>query len=133
VGRASDSGVIFWNSDKAPADPVEGTEAVVKFMPSNEKMKPFVLMAEHPEGARIKPHKHPYGRLEYILEGEIEFFEGDDALAMWRGEEVDGERHGPGSVSFVPANTLYAYRITKASKLFHVHEQDPRPAAQRAG
>jgi hypothetical protein len=120
------SGVIFWDTNKAEAESVPGSEAMVKFMEGNEKMRPFVLMAEHPEGAKVKPHKHPYGRLEYILEGEIEFFEGRDAIDFGKGLPVVGHRHGPGECSYVPAGTLYAYRITKASKLLHVHEARSR-------
>jgi quercetin dioxygenase-like cupin family protein len=129
----TESGVIFWNSNTTPAAPVAGTEAMVKFMDGKGQMKPFVLLAEHPEGAQVKPHKHPYGRLEYILEGEIEFFEGQDARDFGRGKPVTGHRHGPGEISYVPANTLYAYRITKASKLLHIHEANPGGAGREAG
>jgi hypothetical protein len=122
----SESGVIFWDSNAAEAEAVAGSEAMVKFMQGNDKMRPFVLLAEHPEGARVKPHKHPYGRLEYILEGEIEFFEGRDAIDFGKGLPVNGTRYGPGAISFVPAGTLYAYRITKASKLLHIHEARSR-------
>jgi hypothetical protein len=113
---------VFWNVDEGEGAPVEGSEALVKYMPGEDGEQPFVLLAEHPTGARVKPHKHQNGRLEYIIDGEIEFFEGADALAFWRGEPVEGTRHGPGSVSYVPGGTLYAYRITKASKLLHVHQ-----------
>jgi hypothetical protein len=131
MGNKADSGVIFWDSNEAEAETVPGSEAMVKFMAGNDRMKPFVLLAEHPEGARVKPHKHPYGRLEYILDGEIEFFEGQDAIDFGKGLPVTGTRHGPGAVSYVPAGTLYAYLITKASKLLHVHEQNPSREARQ--
>jgi len=121
-GATQRDGVVFWNVDEGEGEPVKGSEALVKYMPGDDDAQPFVLLAEHPTGARVKPHKHQNGRLEYIIDGEIEFFEGADALAFWRGEPVEGTRHGPGSVSYVPGGTLYAYRITKASKLLHVHE-----------
>lgn len=120
----------FWQSEHAVAEPVKGTQAMVKYMESVAGQSSRVLIAEHPTGARVKPHKHPNGRLEYIIDGEIEFFEGQDALRFWRGDpEVKGTVHGPGTVSFVPANTLYGYRINKASKLLHVHETPDRVEA----
>lgn len=118
----TDPPIIFWNVDDGEGAPVKGSEALVKFMPESDDAQPMVLIAEHPTGARVKPHKHQYGRLEYIIDGEIEFFQGADALAFWRGQPVEGTLHGPGEVSYVPGGTLYAYRITKASKLLHIHE-----------
>src|SRR5262245_21538539 len=93
---------FFQHIDEGESTRPPGSEALVRWM-GDKQTGPWVLVAEHPEGARVKPHKHRAGRLEYIVEGEIEFFEGQDALRFWRGDpDVKGTRYGPGYISYVP-------------------------------
>lgn len=108
------------------AKPNKGSEAKIKWMGGDSTDGPWVYYIEHPVGAVVKPHKHDARRVEYVLDGEIEFFSGKDALAMYRGDEtVSGSLHGPGTISWVPPGTVYGYRITKASKLLHVFFENP--------
>lgn len=112
------------SSDKAR--PARGSSARIKWMGGDADSGPWVYYIEHPAGAIVKPHKHNARRVEYVLDGEIEFYEGDDALAWHRGDtSVQGSRHGAGTVSWVPPGTVYGYRIVSASKLLHVFFENP--------
>lgn len=130
------SSVFFHHLDEVPwldpgaerdkARPAKGSSARIKWLGGEAELGPWVYYIEHPVGAVIKPHKHEARRIEYVLDGEIEFFAGSDALAWYRGDEsISGTRHGPGTVSWVPPGTIYAYRITEASKLLHVFFDNP--------
>src|SRR3954467_14377177 len=107
---------IAANRDKAR--PAKGSEAKIKGLGGDSATGPWVYYIEHPADAIVKPHKHLAPRIEYVLDGELEFFLGDEAVAWFRGDtSIEGTLHGPGSMSYVPSGTVYAYRITKASKL----------------
>lgn len=128
--------VFFHQLDETPwldldvaldkARPAKGSRARIKWLGGDADDGPWVYYIEHPAGAVVKPHKHNARRVEYILEGEIEFFAGADALAWHRGDtSITGTMHGPGTLSWVPPGTLYAYRITRPSKLLHVFFENP--------
>jgi hypothetical protein len=130
------SSVFFHHLDEVPfmdvaanrdkARPAKGSEAKIKWLGGDSETGPWVYYIEHPVDAVIKPHKHHAPRIEYVLDGEIEFFMGDDAVAWFRGnQDIVGTRHGAGSLSYVPSGTVYAYRITQASKLLHVFYENP--------
>lgn len=112
------------NRDKAR--PAKGSGAKLKWLGGDAETGPWVYYIEHEAGAVIKPHKHQARRIEYVLDGEIEFFAGDDAVRWYRGDtSITGSLHGEGSLSWVPPGTVYAYRITKPSKLLHVFYENP--------
>lgn len=128
--------VFFHQVDEVPwldleesrdkARPAKGSSARIKWMGGDSETGPWVYYIEHPEGAIVKPHKHNARRVEYVLDGEIEFFEGADAVAWYRGDSsITGTLHGAGTVSWVPPGTMYGYRITKASKLLHIFFENP--------
>lgn len=133
---ANANAVFFHNVDEVPyldlsanrdkARPAKGSEAKIKWLGGDSETGPWVYYIEHPVGAIVKPHKHNARRVEYVLEGEIEFFAGDEAVRWFRGDTtITGSLHGAGSLSWVPPGTVYAYRITKASKLLHVFYENP--------
>ena len=133
---ANASSVFFHHLDEVPwmdiasnpdkARPAKGSEAKIKWLGGDAATGPWVYYIEHPEGAIVKPHKHHAPRIEYVLDGEIEFFLGHDAVKWFRGDtSIEGTRHGSGSLSYVPPGTVYAYRITAASKLLHVFYENP--------
>jgi citrate lyase subunit beta/citryl-CoA lyase len=112
------------NRDKAR--PASGSEAKIKWLGGPPETGPWVYYIEHPANAIVKPHKHLAPRIEYVLDGELEFFLGVDAVAWFRGDtSITGTLHGAGSMSYVPSGTVYAYRITQASKLLHVFYENP--------
>lgn len=130
------SGVLFHHVDEVPfmdvatnpdkARPARGSQARIKWLGGEPATGPWVYYIEHPADAIVKPHKHHAPRIEYVLEGEIEFFLGDDAVRWFRGDvAITGTRHGAGSLSYVPSGTVYAYRIIRASKLLHVFYENP--------
>lgn len=69
-----------------------------KFLGRDAKTGPWVYMVKFPAGHHIEKHSHAADRVEYLLEGEIEF---------------DGEVFGAGSFSYVTARTEYEYDILK--------------------
>ncbi|HRE00017.1 MAG TPA: hypothetical protein PLV68_01890 [Ilumatobacteraceae bacterium] len=112
---------IAANRDKAR--PGKGSEAKIKWLGGESATGPWVYYVEHPVA---KPHKHLAPRIEYVLDGELEFFLGDDALAWYRGDtSVTGTLLGEGSLSYVPSGTVYGYRITQATQLLHVFFENP--------
>lgn len=112
------------NRDKAR--PAKGSEAKIKWLGGPPETGPWVYYIEHPANAIVKPHKHLAPRIEYVLDGELEFFLGADAIAWFRGDtSISGTLHGAGSMSYVPSGTVYAYRITQASKFLHVFYENP--------
>lgn len=118
-------------TDRDKARPARGSQARVKWLGGEPETGPWVYYAEHPTDAVVKPHKHHAARVEYIIDGEIEFFVEDDAVRWFRGdEEVRGTRHGQGTVSYVPAGRVYAYRIVSATKLLHVFYDNPVGATE---
>jgi hypothetical protein len=129
-------GVLFHHLDEVPfmdvaanpdkARPAKGSQARIKWLGGDSATGPWVYYIEHPAGAIVKPHKHHAPRIEYVLDGEIEFFLADDAVRWFRGDtSISGTRHGAGSLSYVPSGTVYAYRITADSKLLHVFYENP--------
>lgn len=133
---ASASDVFFKQIDEVPwldlaaspdkARPARGSSARIKWMGGDSDTGPWVYYIEHPADAIVRPHKHNARRVEYVLDGEIEFYQGDDALAWHRGDTtIEGTRHGAGTVSWVPPGTVYGYRIVRASKLLHVFFENP--------
>jgi quercetin dioxygenase-like cupin family protein len=133
----SDASVVFFKQvDEVPwmdiatsrdkARPAQGSAARIKWMGGDAATGPWLYYIEHPAGAVVRPHKHDARRVEYVLDGEIEFFQGSDALAWHRGDtSVQGSRHRAGTVSWVPPGTVYGYRIVEASKLLHVFFENP--------
>jgi hypothetical protein len=98
----------------------------VKWLGGDATSGPWVYWVHQPAGHRVRPHKHPAARVEFVLDGEIEFFEGDDALRWWRGDDtVTGSRHGTGTLSYVPVGTVYSYLMTKDTTLLHVFFDNP--------
>jgi quercetin dioxygenase-like cupin family protein len=120
------------NPDKAR--PARGSQARIKWLGGDSETGPWVYYIEHPEGAVVKPHKHHAPRIEYVLDGEIEFFEGRAAIDWHRGDTtIVGSRHGAGTLSYVPPGQVYAYRITAASKLLHVFFENPVGRTEHVG
>jgi hypothetical protein len=102
----------------------------LKWMGGDMATGPWVYWIDHPAGVKAAPHKHFAARIEYILEGEMEFFEGEEALNWHRGKPAKSTVHGPGTLSYVPSGQLYGYEITKPSKLLHVFFANPVNATQ---
>jgi hypothetical protein len=104
----------------------KGTQARVKWLGTTPEEGPWVYWVEQPKGAIVHPHKHFAPRIEYLVEGALEYFEGQDAIDWIRNPEGHhGARHETGAMSYVPAGTLYGYYMLEDSKLLHVFFSNP--------
>ncbi len=102
------------------------SRAHVKWLGGDAETGPWVYWIEVPAGSVTKPHRHFAPRIEFVLEGAIEWFQGEDALELLKDEpEKAGIRYGPGSMSYMPAGTLYGYRILEDARMLHVFFDNP--------
>ncbi len=102
------------------------SRAEVKWMGGDAETGPWVYWVEVPAGSVTKPHRHFAPRIEFVVEGAIEWFQGDDALELLKDEpEKAGIRYGPGSLSYMPPGTLYGYRILEDTRMLHVFFANP--------
>jgi hypothetical protein len=102
------------------------SQARVKWLGGTPQEGPWAYWIEHPAGSLVRPHKHLVDRIEYILEGALEWFEGESARNWRNGEPVDaGVRHEAGTLSFAPSGFVYAYRILEPTRLLHIFAGDP--------
>ena len=113
-------------SDRQVSRQPKGSRANVKWLGGDAETGPWVYWIEVPAGSVTKPHRHFAPRIEFVLEGEIEWFQGEDALELLKDEpEKAGVRYGPGSMSYMPAGTLYGYRILEDARMLHVFFDNP--------
>jgi hypothetical protein len=88
-----------------------------RWLGGSDEAGPWIYWVEHEAGVTVAPHKHLTDRVEVLLEGAIEWFEGPDALQWLRDADHVGHRYSAGTLNFVPARTLYGYRILEPTKL----------------
>lgn len=69
-----------------------------KFLGQDPETGPWVYVVKLPAGYHVQKHSHAADRLEYLLEGEIEF---------------DGEVLSAGCFTFITARVAYEYNILK--------------------
>jgi hypothetical protein len=102
------------------------SQAKVKWIGGTTGEGPWAYYIEHPAGSLVRPHRHHVARIEYVLEGALEWFEGPSALNWRKGEPVEaGVRHEAGTMSYAPAGFVYAYRILEPARLLHIFAGDP--------
>lgn len=102
------------------------SHAAVKWMGGDAETGPWVYWVEVPAGSVTRPHRHFAPRIEFVVEGAIEWFQGRDALELLKETpEKEGIRYGPGSLSYMPPGTLYGYRILEDAKMLHVFFDNP--------
>jgi hypothetical protein len=102
------------------------SQARVKWIGGTPAEGPWAYWIEHPAGSLVRPHKHFVARIEYILEGALEWFEGESALNWRQGEPTQaGVRHVAGTLSYAPAGFVYGYRILEPTRLLHIFAGDP--------
>lgn len=92
-------------------DKIQSVEGIYyKYFGESPMDGPWVYVVKFPAGHQIEKHSHAADRVEYVLEGEIEF---------------DGKVFGPGSFSFISARTEYAYDIIKDTTILLVFNGRP--------
>jgi quercetin dioxygenase-like cupin family protein len=83
-----------------------GTKGRTKFL-GNDETGPWIYVLERPAGDVIPRHKHVADRVEYLIEGEIE----------WREDDGSVTTYGPGTVSFVTRGTEYEYTVKRDARI----------------
>lgn len=104
-----------------------GVEARVTWLGGSPEDGPWIYHVERRAGEVIPPHRHRAGRVEYVLEGAIEWHEGEEAVAWYRdgASEGEGARYGPDSLTWVPAGRVYGYRIVEDTRLLLWFDSSP--------
>ncbi|HJW42609.1 MAG TPA: hypothetical protein VJ476_15445 [Rhizomicrobium sp.] len=76
---------------------------------------PWVYLNEFEKGSVIKFHQHNAARIEFIIEGEIE----------WREPGKTPQRFGANHMSYVDAGTVYGYEVLEDVKILLVFNAAP--------
>jgi quercetin dioxygenase-like cupin family protein len=78
-----------------------------RFLGRSAKDGPWVYHIERSAGALIPLHKHKADRIEFVLEGRIE----------WTQPGEEPTVYGAGTLSHVKAETVYGYRVLEDAKI----------------
>jgi hypothetical protein len=84
-------------------------------VPSGSKSKffgdpeegPWIYQLELPAGTNVARHAHRADRVEFMIEGEIE----------WSEDNAEPRVYGAGTLSHVTAGTFYQYRVLKDARI----------------
>jgi hypothetical protein len=82
------------------------TKGRTKFL-GDEETGPWIYVLDRPAGDVIPRHQHTSDRVEFLVEGEIE----------WREDDGSVTTYGPGTVSFVTKGTAYEYTVMQDSRI----------------
>ena len=92
-------------------DKVRSVEQIAyKFFGRDARSGPWVYLVKFPAGQHVPRHSHESDRVEYLLEGEIEF---------------EGEVVGAGGFSYITAGVEYEYDVLKDTTIFLVFNGPP--------
>jgi len=76
---------------------------------------PFAYFIERPKGDITADHSHNANRLEFVVEGKIE----------WREKNLPPVVYGPGTLTYVEAGTIYGYTVLEDARILIVFEKSP--------
>ena len=82
------------------------TRGKTKFV-GDAEAGPWIYVLDRPAGSEVPRHQHTSDRVEFLIEGEIEWREDDGSVATY----------GAGTVSFVTKGTYYEYSVLKDSRI----------------
>lgn len=96
---------------------IETSNGVSRFLGSEGDAEegPRVYYGERPKGDLIQLHKHPSNRIEFLVSGEIEWFEQGQAP----------RKYGAGSLSHVIAGVAHGYRILEHAAIPIIFDAKP--------
>lgn len=81
----------------------------------NPLKPPFAYFIERPKGDVTPDHSHNANRLEFVVEGRIE----------WREQGLEPVTYGPGTLTYVEAGTVYGYTVLEDARILIVFEKSP--------
>ena len=102
-------------------DSGDGTAKSTKYLglvgddPVHPANPPYAYLIRRPSGDVTKDHKHRANRVEFIVEGEIE----------WREQGREPVRYGAGTLTYVEAGTVYGYTVLEDAKILILFDRPP--------
>lgn len=76
---------------------------------------PFAYFIERPKGDVTPDHAHDANRIEFVVEGRIE----------WRERGKAPVEYGAGTLTYVEAGTIYGYTVLEDAKILILFEKSP--------
>ncbi len=76
---------------------------------------PYAYFIERPKGDVTPDHSHNANRLEFVVEGQIE----------WREQGLEPVVYGRGTLTYVEAGTVYGYTVLEDARILIVFEESP--------
>lgn len=76
---------------------------------------PYAYFIERPKGDVTPDHAHDANRIEFVVEGRIE----------WRERGKPPVEYGAGTLSWVEAGTIYGYTVLEDAKILILFEKSP--------
>jgi hypothetical protein len=83
--------------------------------PTAPTTPPFAYYNRRPAGDVTPEHRHVANRIEFLIEGEIE----------WRERGKEPVVYGPGTLTYVEAGTIYGYTVLKDATILILFDGSP--------
>jgi hypothetical protein len=103
---------------KVPAAVLKNVHGISRYLgrgDGEDQSGPWVFFNEFSKGTIIDFHKHGSNRIEFLIEGKI----------AWREPGKEEKIYGPGTMSYVEANTVYGYKVLEDAKILLVFDDRP--------
>ena len=84
--------------------------------PRDPEKPPFVFYIKRPAGDVTPDHSHRANRIEFVIDGKIEWREPGKAPVVYAG----------GTLTYVEAGTVYGYTVLEDATILIVFEDRPR-------
>jgi hypothetical protein len=79
------------------------------------KKPPYAYYIQRPKGDVTPDHCHTANRIEFVLEGKIE----------WRERKKEPAVYGKGTLTYVEAGTIYGYTVLEDATILIIFEEPP--------
>jgi len=83
--------------------------------PVTPKKPPYVFHIKRPKGDVTAEHSHTANRIEFVIEGRIE----------WRERDKEPVEYGAGTLTYVDAGTVYGYEVLEDATILIIFEESP--------
>jgi mannose-6-phosphate isomerase-like protein (cupin superfamily) len=84
--------------------------------PLDPQKPPFAFYIRRPAGDVTPEHSHQANRVEFVIEGRIE----------WRERGKEPVEYGAGTLTYVEAGTVYGYTVIEDATILILFETAPR-------
>ena len=83
--------------------------------PVTPKHPPYAFYIKRPKGDVTPEHSHVANRIEFVIEGRIE----------WRERDKEPVEYGAGTLTYVEAGTSYGYEVLEDATILILFEESP--------